>query len=78
MIQATDVKFLRIFETADSDYTSQLDLHFIENLTIWEGDKIEKKSKKRKMFFAFLDILDHSMLMKTFKSLEILLFLFLF
>ena len=42
--QSTDFQFLQIFETAESDYTSQLDLHFIENLTIWEGDKTGKKS----------------------------------
>ena len=46
--QSTDFQFLQIFETAESDYTSQLDLHFIENLTIWEGDKIEKKIQKGK------------------------------
>ena len=42
--QSTDFQFLQIFETAESDYTSRLDLHFIENLTIWEGDKTGKKS----------------------------------
>ena len=44
MTQSTDFKFLQIFETAESDYTSQLDLHFIENLTIWEGNRIGEKN----------------------------------
>ena len=58
MTQSTDFKFLQIFETAESDYTSQLDLHFIENLTIWGGLKIGNKKcenfQKGKFFFFFV------------------------
>ena len=72
MTQYTDFKVLKIFETAESDYTSQLNLHFIENLTIWGGDKMKKETGKiSRIGTNFPDKLEIMADKKLFKSMEI-------